>query len=75
MQLIPQPGDRWTLEGHPTIEVVAIKSGDVYYSFGHKPVCDPLAKFLELAQRSIDRGAVLRRGSEVFAKSLEDFEV
>lgn len=75
MNASPQPGDRWTLHGEPDIEVVAIKSGDVYYTSGKTPLRLKLDDFERLAKGSILRGAVLRRGGEVFSKDLEDFEV
>lgn len=75
MDINPQPGDTWTLHGHPTIEVVSVTAGDVYYVSGKDPMREPLDRFVELAQRSVDRGAVLRRGNEVMCKELEDFEV
>lgn len=73
--LTPQPGDVWTLRGKPVIEVVAVKQGDAYYAYDGRPMRDPVARFTELARRSIERGAVLRRGGEVVSKELEDFEV
>ena len=75
MNLDPQPGDTWTLAYHPTLEVVSIKSGDVYYSYGGTPMREPLDRFTEMAERSIARGAVLRRGREVMSKETEGFEI
>lgn len=75
MNINPQPGDTWTQTGYDTIEVVAVKNGSVYHTYGKKPMCNPLDKFRDLAQRSIARGAVMRRGGEVFSKELEGFEI
>ena len=75
MNLDPQPGDKWSREGFPPIEVVAVKGKDIYYSYGKEPRCDKLDRFRELAAASIQLGAVLRRGNDVFSKDLEDFEV
>lgn len=75
MNLAPQPGDTWTLDGKPSIEVVAVKQGDVYYTFAGKPMRDPEDRFIELAGRSLARGAVLHRGGKEWRQEDEEFEV
>lgn len=73
--LTPQPGDRWTRQGFDLIEVVAVKHGDVYYTYDGKPLVAKIDEFKRLAGNFLLKGAVLRRDREIVSEELEDFEV
>lgn len=58
MNLIPEPGDRWTRPGEPDLTVLSVKSGKVTLSRGGTI---PLTQYLELAAATIRNGGSLHR--------------
>jgi hypothetical protein len=74
MNISPQPGDHWSLQGEHDIEVVSVTPKRAFYKQGGTASDVPLAEFERLARNSLKRGAVLHRGGETFSP-LEGFEV
>ena len=75
MNYDPKPGDKWSREGFPPIEVVSVTEKAVRYTYDKETMQVETQLFRQLSEASFRLGAVLRRGKEVFSKDTEDFEV